>query len=118
MQQDQDRKKTMLCLKIHEDDNIAIATQHLSPGERVEMGGSEIEVRDDIAPFHKMALRRIGANEEIIRYGVPIGRSTQDIEPGAHVHLHNMKSSYIPTYLRSTNGFDATPCEVEEHDHR
>ena len=29
---------------------------------------------------------------------MPIGSATRDIEPGEHVHLHNMKSDYLPTY--------------------
>jgi len=29
---------------------------------------------------------------------VPIGSATRAIKAGEHVHLHNMKSDYIPTY--------------------
>jgi len=31
---------------------------------------------------------------------VAIGSATRDIAVGEHVHLHNMKSDYLPTYTR------------------
>jgi hypothetical protein len=34
----------------------------------------------------------------VIKYGVSIGSATRDIELGELVHLHNMKSDYLPTY--------------------
>ena len=41
---------------------------------------------------HKLALRQIGSGEEILKYGSVIGRATQDILPGEHVHVHNVQS--------------------------
>jgi altronate dehydratase len=41
-------------------------------------------------PFgHKAALQAISRGEAVIKYGVTIGRATQDIAPGEHVHVHN-----------------------------
>ena len=34
----------------------------------------------------------IAAGEEIIKYGYPIGRAVRDIQPGEHVHIHNVGS--------------------------
>ncbi len=34
----------------------------------------------------------------ILKYGAPIGVATQAIAAGAHVHVHNMRSDYTPTY--------------------
>jgi len=47
---------------------------------------------------HKVARQFIAAGEKIIKYGVPIGSATKDIQRGSHVHVHNMKSDYISTY--------------------
>ncbi len=42
---------------------------------------------------HKYALRDIKANENIIKYGNPIGHATCDIKCGEHIHSHNMKTN-------------------------
>ena len=42
---------------------------------------------------HKYALRDIAAGENIVKYGVPIGRATEDIAPGQWVHTHNMATN-------------------------
>jgi len=41
---------------------------------------------------HKYADRDIRCGEKIIKYGMCIGKSTQDIKRGEHVHTHNMKT--------------------------
>ncbi len=49
-----------------------------------------VEVRED---GHKYALRPIAAGENIIKYGMPIGRATVAIAAGEHVHTHNVKTN-------------------------
>ena len=34
------------------------------------------------------------AGDPVIKYGARIGTATQDIVPGEHVHLHNMRSDF------------------------
>lgn len=51
-----------------------------------------IQVRDPIPLGHKLALRAIHADEDVIKYGEGIGRAVCDIETGAHVHVHNLKT--------------------------
>ena len=46
----------------------------------------------------KVARRGICAGEKIIKWGAPIGSATCDIAAGEVVHIHNMKSDYLPTY--------------------
>ena len=42
---------------------------------------------------HKFALRDIAAGENIIKYGMPIGRATCAVRKGEHVHTNNMKTN-------------------------
>ena len=74
-------------------DNVATALRALSVGESVDLDGRVILVREAIGSGHKIALTRIAAGEDVIKYGNPIGRATSDIEPGTHVHTHNVASS-------------------------
>ena len=50
---------------------------------------------------HKIAAQPIATGAKIIKCHVPIGSATQDIAQGEHIHLHNMKSDYLPTFIRS-----------------
>ena len=49
---------------------------------------------------HKLAAREIRAGEKIIKCHAPIGSANRDIALGGHVHLHNIKSDYLPTFER------------------
>jgi (2R)-sulfolactate sulfo-lyase subunit alpha len=40
---------------------------------------------------HKIALRDLPQGEQVIKYGIAIGRATRDIHAGEHVHVHNVK---------------------------
>ena len=76
-------------LKIDPRDDVATALVALAPGARV----AGVAVRDDIPAGHKIALRSICAGEPILKYGWPIGRATTAIEPGRHVHTHNLATA-------------------------
>ncbi|MCD6303208.1 MAG: UxaA family hydrolase [Anaerolineae bacterium] len=77
-------------------DNVATAFQDLKQGETITVAleGRETSVmlRQDIPFGHKVALSSIAVHEPVIKYGEVIGLATQPIEPGQHVHVHNMES--------------------------
>jgi altronate dehydratase small subunit len=52
-------------------------------------------MRDPIPFAHKVAIRAIAKDGQVFKYGVPIGRAKVAIEPGQHVHVHNIKSDYV-----------------------
>ena len=49
-----------------------------------------VEIRAD---GHKYARRPIKSGENVVKYGMPIGHATRDIEPGEHVHVHNLATN-------------------------
>jgi altronate dehydratase len=81
---------------IHEKDNVAIALHPLRAGTKVsvEVQGrkEEIELLSDIPMGHKFALRDMEEGGVVIKYGEPIGQSTEKIARGEHVHVHNVVS--------------------------
>lgn len=83
-------------LRIQPRDNVATCVLAQRGGEAAayEADGEAVTVRllDDIPFGHKFAIRPIAAGEEIIKYGYPIGRAVRDIQPGEHVHIHNVGS--------------------------
>jgi altronate hydrolase len=71
-------------------DNIAIARVALSPGQELRVQERSIIVQDSVPAGHKIAVRAIAAGANILRYGQRIGHARIDIDPGRHVHSHNL----------------------------
>ena len=79
-------------------DNIVVLTRSVQAGDAIDLDGRPFSMQQPLGLGHKLALRQIAQGEKILKYGVPIGSATRDIEAGEHVHLHNMQSDYLPTY--------------------
>jgi len=88
-------------LRLSPGDPIAIATRDIAAGERVTLDGVAITAAREIPLGHKMALRAIAPGEKIVKYAVPIGSASAPIAPGDWVHLHNLRSDYLPTYTHA-----------------
>lgn len=79
------------------EDVVGVAVADIEPGPdvrgRIQNGGGDITVTavDAVPLGHKIALRDIARGEQVIKYGTAIGRATQDIRTGQHVHVHNVK---------------------------
>lgn len=76
-------------LLIHGDDTVAVALRPLAQGESV-LGVTLIE---PIECGHKVAMQPHRAGAFAIKYGQPIGRTSQPIAAGAHVHVHNLQTA-------------------------
>ncbi len=80
------------------DDFVGVATEDISKGEKVEgvfmdtLKKFQIEARDNVPLGHKIALKEMKKGDKVIEYGEPIGEASQNINAGAHVHVHNIKS--------------------------
>ncbi len=71
-------------------DNVAIARVPLAAGMKLRVDGVAITVLDAVPAGHKVAVARIQPGEMVHRYGQAIGRAKLAIEPGRHVHTHNI----------------------------
>ncbi|BCZ46118.1 altronate hydrolase [Clostridium gelidum] len=80
-------------LKINEKDNVIVALRDLSKNEVIEVDDKKIEIKEDIKRGHKIAIMIISVDENIIKYGYPIGHATKEIQDGAWVHTHNIKTN-------------------------
>jgi altronate hydrolase len=77
-------------IRLHESDNIAVARVSLAERQPVEIGGVSLSLLTPVPAGHKLALRAIAPGEAIVRYGQTMGRASKAIEPGEHVHTHNV----------------------------
>ncbi len=85
-------------IQLHEKDNVVVVVETLQAGDIIAINGKEIFVTKALDIGHKLALKNISKGEQIIKYGIAIGRASEDIGSGMHVHTHNLRSDYLPTY--------------------
>ena len=75
---------------LHPTDNVAVAARFLKPDTDIQLNGHSIRVTQAIDQAHKFAIVPIDQGKAVTKYGQTIGFATQRIEPGQHVHLHNV----------------------------
>jgi len=71
-------------------DDVAVARGDIVEGQAVSADGIALIARQLVPSGHKLALRKVLAGQRVLKYGQVIGQATQDIEPGDHVHVHNL----------------------------
>ncbi len=102
-------------IHLHPSDSVAIARVPLSPDQVIVVAGGELKVTQPVPAGHKVALRAIAAGENVIRYGQVIGRASQAIARGEHVHLHNLsfeEGSRDYEYPRNEQLLPAPPAQM------
>ena len=85
---------------LHPYDNVLVCRSPVRAGESLLANKEKIVLMQKVELGHKVARQTILKGEKILKYGVTIGSALQDIFPGEHVHLHNMKSNYHPPHDR------------------
>ncbi|MCB2099621.1 MAG: altronate dehydratase [Rhodobacterales bacterium] len=78
----------MRALRLHTDDDVAVALADLAPGTPLDLNGAT--AAGPVPAGHKVALRPIARGAPVRKYGQVIGAATADIAPGEHVHTHNL----------------------------
>jgi altronate dehydratase small subunit len=80
---------------LNETDNVATLIDPAKNGDPVLLvgqGSGTVRVAGEIPFGHKLAARKIGKGESIVKYGKVIGQATKDIVVGEHVHVHNVEA--------------------------
>lgn len=94
---------------LHPDDDVAIALGDIGAGSEVVPG---VTAAVEIPHGHKVALRPVGKGEFVHRYNSIIGKASQPIAAGDHVHVHNLEmAEWEKDYAF---GVDAKPTVFEE----
>src|SRR5947208_1826339 len=93
-------------LLLHPDDNVLVCRAHAFAGQTVVIDGGTVTLSSDIEVGHKIARSALNTGDKVFKYGAPIGSMTAKAGAGAHVHMHNMQSDYIPSHTREVTGHD------------
>src|SRR5690242_8622413 len=75
-------------IRLHAEDDVVIA--------RIELAGGTLVTKENVRAAvtipagHKIAVRTIAQGAPVRRYNQIIGFATRPIQPGEHVHVHNI----------------------------
>ena len=100
-------------LKIHKDDNVAVALSPLKEGTKVIIDDQEITLKEDIPQGHKFSLSDITKDTPVIKYGAQIGLAKESIPTGSWIHTHNLRTGLgdLLTYSYTKNITPLKPSE-------
>ncbi|MEM9829680.1 MAG: altronate dehydratase family protein [Bacteroidota bacterium] len=77
-------------LRIHPDDNVIVALDQLTAGEKVQLQSESYEICQDIPAKHKFAQTNFYPGDSIIMYGVRVGKAVQKIQQGEAISTQNI----------------------------
>jgi altronate hydrolase len=80
-------------IKINPADNVAVALQPLSAGDRIEINGDVIVIQTDVPAGHKFLLTDLHQDENVVKYGYPIGHLRADQKKGELVDHHHIQTN-------------------------
>lgn len=84
---------------INPKDSVAVCLRNIKSGELVEIGsGLSVTAAEPIPAGHKMAVCAHQPGQSVLKFGWPIGEASQQIDPGQHVHSHNLSCRHEIDY--------------------
>ncbi len=81
-------------ISLNPTDSVVVAVRSFDIGDSFSIGERVITVRTNIPAGHKIAVRSIASGQPIKKFGWSIGLATCAIEPGEHVHTHNLRCEH------------------------
>src|SRR5690349_7576133 len=90
-------------LKIHPDDNVIVALEDIARGTSFSWNGNQFEIVEDIPAKHKFFMGDMQLGDEVIMYGVLVGKAQQSIPIGSRMSTSNVKHAADPYQYRGSN---------------
>jgi len=88
-------------LKVHPKDNVIVALTNLSKGEAISFEGNEYVLQDNITAKHKFFTKDMNEGDEVMMYGVLVGKAQSFIPRGGLMSTSNVKHAAQPYSYRS-----------------
>lgn len=98
-------------IKIHPQDNVAVALCPLSAGSTFQVDSQTVILAEDIPQGHKFTLTPLSEGEQVIKYGSPIGFAKESVGAGSWIHTHNLRTGLgdVLTYHYEPQASSLTP---------
>lgn len=78
-------------VQIHPKDNVLVALQDLKQGEIITFGGSSFSLLQDVKAKHKFTVSDFPKDQEILMYGVLVGKLNVDLSKGSLITVDNLR---------------------------
>ena len=88
-------------LKVNPKDNVIVALTNLKKGETISFDGNDYVLQDDINAKHKFFTKDLNTGDEIIMYGVLVGKAQNAIPRGGLMTTTNTKHAADPFIYRA-----------------
>ncbi len=88
-------------LKVNRKDNVIVALSDLSKGETISFEGADHILQEDIPAKHKFFMQDMKPGDEVIMYGVLVGKAQMDIAKGSRMTTTNIKHAAEPYAYRN-----------------
>ena len=89
-------------LKVHPNDNVLVALKDLAKDERVIYNGDEYILQSKIPAKHKFFVHDMAAGDEVIMYGVLVGKAELPVSRGGLLTTTNVKHASDPYFYRGS----------------
>ena len=83
----------MKYIRIQPTDNVGVALVALKKGETIEVDTHSLKLLSDVPAGHKFALCAIASDQDVIKYGFPIGHVLRDIQAGERIDEKNLRTN-------------------------
>ena len=90
-------------LKVHPKDNVLVALKNLAKGETIAFEGQEYILQDNIPSKHKFFLQDMNQEDDVIMYGVLVGKAQNFIPCGGLMSTANVKHATQSYDYRGSN---------------
>ena len=88
-------------LKVHPRDNVIVALTNLSKGETISFEGADYLLPEEIPAKHKFFMQDMKTGDEVIMYGVLVGKTQKNIAKGSRMSTENIKHAAEPYAFRN-----------------
>ena len=88
-------------IKVHPEDNVAIALVDLWQGDKLEFEGEEVIILSDVKAKHKITMVDLQPEDKIFMYGVLVGKATENIKRGDVLTVDNVKHQASTTSTKT-----------------
>jgi len=104
-------------IQIDKNDNVLVALQNLKAGTLIELEQSSFSLVDEIPAKHKFFIHDMSQGDEIIMYGVLVGKAQNFIPKGGLMTTANTKHATL-SYAYRNAGYQWTPPDISRFEDR
>ena len=98
-------------LQLDSRDNVLIALTDLNAGEQVEFAGQVYALPKNVPAKHKFAMRNLAIGNDVVMYGVLVGKALTPIVAGELLTTRNIQHQ-AASFREQSNEFHWTPPDV------